>query len=43
MEMVLQGLPEALSAYVEPFSPFIRSHTRDATAIFSGYVRGLFQ
>ena len=41
--MVLQGLPAALSAHLEPFSTFFRSCTRDATATFGGYLRGLFQ
>ena len=41
--MALQDLPAALNAHVEPFSRFFRSCTRDATATFGGYLRGLFQ
>ena len=40
---VLHGLPEALSTHLSSFSSFIVSSTRDATATFCGYLRGLFQ
>jgi hypothetical protein len=39
----LQGISEALGAHLSLFSSFFVSSTRDATAIFYGYLRGLFQ
>jgi SRSO17 transposase len=39
----LQGLPEALNVHLATFSSFFVSSTRDATATFEGYMRGLFQ
>ncbi len=39
----LHGLPEALSAHWAAFASFIVSATRDSTATFEGYMRGLFQ
>ncbi|MBS4098894.1 MAG: hypothetical protein KGZ83_18890 [Sulfuricella sp.] len=40
---LLSGLPEALGAHLQRFSGFFVSRTRDATPVFYGYVRGLFQ
>jgi SRSO17 transposase len=39
----LQGLPEALNAHLAFFASFFVSSTRDTTATFEGYMRGLFQ
>jgi len=39
----LQGPPETLSAYLSSFSSFFASLARDATAMFYGYLRKLFQ
>lgn len=39
----LHGLPEALSAHWAAFASFFVSATRDSTATFEGYMRGLFQ
>jgi len=39
----LQGLPDALSSHLMPFSSIFVSSARDITASFYGYLRGLFQ
>jgi hypothetical protein len=39
----LQGIPEALSAHLHPFSSFFVFSTRDTATSFYGYLLGLFQ